>query len=172
MANRRHIPPEPPRPELPGGARRKSVRVDLTPHPWVARRQALNTALLSGTCGHGPVEHAHVEAGDAALLQLVAGERFGGEQTLLRHRALHELGQVRTFAAMETLARLSASPLEDASARGAALAAMAQASPLLGRALAATLQGDAEMAVHVGKLSGTPVRRKPGKRRTPSIDRE
>jgi hypothetical protein len=172
MANRKLIPPDPKRPEPSGGTTRKSVRVDLGAYPAVERRQALNAKLLDGVCGHSTGERSRFGPEDVALLELVARERFGAEQVLLRQQALRALGQTGTLAAAEALARLSASSVEDPSARGAALAAIVAAAPALGRSFSNSLIADDEMRIYCNNvLAEVTAKQKKRKRRAPQIDR-
>jgi hypothetical protein len=175
VAQIKRIPPERPVPPVAGGSSRASRLVDLAAYPAVSQRQALNERLLTGLCGHDTHGHgtAFTEA-DAALLAGVARERFGGDQVLLRRQAFAALAQVRTLPAMESLAAVALSPLEDLAARGRALSAFVAASPLLGRALAEVLRGDAALplATCAGKIvGGAPVKARKRLRRAPAKDR-
>jgi hypothetical protein len=174
MANIKRIPPEPPVPPVPGGRARASRFVDLAAHPAVAHRQAVNERLLSGLCGHDTRGHGiiYTEA-DALTLTGIARERVGGEQVLLRRQAFAALAKIRTLPALESLAAIALSPLEDPVARGRALSAFVSASPLLGRALAEVLRSDNDLPVATcaHKIVTAPgARQRPRKRRAPTQD--
>ncbi|MEP6503144.1 MAG: hypothetical protein ABJD97_07440 [Betaproteobacteria bacterium] len=175
MANIKRIPPEPPVPSVPGGAARASRLVDLAAYPAVSRRQAVNERLLSGICGHDTHGHgtSWTEA-DAPILAGIARERVGGDQVLLRRQAFAALAQARTLPALESLAAIALSPLEDPAARGRALSAFESVSPLLGRALAEVLRSDTDLplATCARKIVATPgALSRPRKRRAPGKDR-
>jgi hypothetical protein len=146
MANIKQIPPEPVLPIVRGGRTRPSRLVNLSPYPAVAHRQSVNTRLLAGLCGQGGPT-ATFSAEDAAILLKIARERFSGEHALLRRRALAALAQTRSLDAIESLSAIALSPLEDESARAAALAAISQAVPSVGTGLGVLLRDDREPLV-------------------------
>lgn len=175
MANIKRIPAEPPVPPVPGGRARASRLVDLAAYPAVARRQAINERLLSGLCGHDTRGHgvSYTEA-DTLSLTGIARERVGGEQVLLRRQAFAALAKARTLPALESLAAIALSPLEDPVARGRALSAFVSASPLLGRALAEVLRTDSDqpVATCAHKIVAAPTAlQRPRKRRVPTQER-
>ena len=62
MADPNTIPPEPHRPEIPGGRYRPSLRVETQYHPAIERRRELNARLLARTCPYGEDAVAPVQA--------------------------------------------------------------------------------------------------------------
>jgi hypothetical protein len=120
--------------------------VNLAAYPAVAHRQSVNTRLLAGLCGHGATGTSFT-ADDASMLLKIAGERFDPEHALLRRRALTGLAQTRTVDALETLSRIALSPIDNESARAAALAAVAQAAASFGTGLAMLLRDDEAVLV-------------------------
>jgi HEAT repeat protein len=126
------IQPDRRRPPVPGGARRESVRADLSGLEAVSRRQRLNVRLLEHSCGNDrDVGELRFEDDDLRLLVQIARERRSGTNPLLRRAAVTALGTFQHLEAVETLTRLAASEVEHEGLRGAALVALAGASPSL-----------------------------------------
>jgi hypothetical protein len=175
MANIKRIPPEPPQPEVPGGRRRASRRVDLDKYPAVARRQSINVRLMSGLCGHDTEPRAYFAAADAAMLAIIAGERFDAAHIALRRQALAALAETQTLESADQLAATALASIEDPSARAIALNALARASPWLARAVAANVGAGSDV-VHacarelLERSARTGKRRVKAKRRQPAKD--
>ncbi len=126
MADPKFLPPEPARPEVPGGPTRPSLVVDVAAFPAVARRLDLNARLLEQTCPFGSPEGQLPFTGDDLdLLLLTTQERIGGEAALLRHQAVVALGSLGTDEAVRRLMELAVTPLEPDNIRISALAALA-----------------------------------------------
>jgi hypothetical protein len=173
MANRKRIPPEPPRPTIPGGATRPSLRVSLSGHRAIARRRALNTRLLSATCAFGKPSTSPLTALDVELLQRITAERFSGEQAALRMQAVRELGRAESIPGVAQLASLATSPADGEQVRAAAAAALKQASPQIARAVLSGLARDPSRLVQqtATRIEESAGRTRPKrKRRTPAAD--
>jgi hypothetical protein len=125
MADPKFLPPEPARPEVPGGPTRPSLVIDVAEFPTVARRMDLNTRLLDRTCPFdSPEGQLPFTGDDLDLLLLAVQERFGGEAALLRHQAVVALGEVDSDEAVRRLMELAVTPLENDNIRISALAAL------------------------------------------------
>lgn len=132
MANRKQIPPDHPRPRVPGSRMRPSQLVDLRALPIVARRQALNDQLLASTCPFGaPKEMKPLRADDLRILLHMTRERFSGSQSLLRSQAVFALGQIPALEAVEELTTLATSPVERDAIRRKAAEALKSLSPAI-----------------------------------------
>jgi hypothetical protein len=142
VANRKRIPPEPPRPVIRGGATRPSLRVSLKGQRKVARRRLLNSRLLAATCAFGPAPVGPLTASDLELLRRVSSERFSSEQLLLRMQAIRELARAESLTGVDHLVALATSPVEGEQVRAASLAALMSASPRIAQAVVAGLGRD------------------------------
>ena len=175
MANIKRIPPEPRQPEVPGGRTRASRLVSLDKYPAVARRQSINVRLMSGLCGHDTEPRAPFAAADAAVLAIIAGERFDAAHIALRRQALAALAEPRILESADQLAATAMANVEDPSARAIALNALRRASPWLARAVAANVGAGSDV-VHacaremLKPSAKTEKRRVKAKRRPPAKD--
>jgi len=141
MADPKMIPPEPHRPEIPGGRYRPSLRVETQYHPAIERRRELNARLLARTCPYGEDAVAFT-AQDLPLLRTVVEERHAGEHALLRHQAVAALGRLVSLEAAETLTLLARDRGEHDAIRAAALTGIRRLAPALAGALGQALRSD------------------------------
>ena len=184
MARRQRIPPEPPRPVIPGGATRPSQRVSLARHRMVAQRKALNTRLLAATCAFSPAPNGPLNSRDLELLRRVTSERFSPEQTLVRMQAVRELGRAKSLQGVDHLVELATSRVEGEHIRAASSASLMSASPQIARVVLSSLRHDpsrlvqqtvTQLTAGVSGASDTPSperRRRTGRRasRAPAPD--
>jgi HEAT repeat protein len=125
------IPPERPRPKIPGGARRPLQRVNLDGLDAVRLRQRLNVRLLERSCAIDPEPERQFVEAELPLLVQIARARVSGTNPALRRGAVKALGTFQRLEAVEALTRLAASEVEHESFRGEALIALGGASPSL-----------------------------------------
>lgn len=142
-----------PRPTIPGGARRASVRVDRARVPEVARRERLNRLLLVHDPEVASQNRARITDRDAELLRRIAQEgALAGTPPVLRRHAIAYLAERPTPENVNLLVDLARHG-EDFYVRGAALAALGRTglravAPILADGLAAREAVEAASAEH------------------------
>ena len=144
----------------------------------VSMRTGVDWEFWDGPVGAGTlVESGSFSLGGASTIA-AHDTRFDSEHTLLRHRALGTLAQIRSLDAMEDLSELALSPIEDESARAAALVAVERATPSVGTGMSLLLRDDKAHVVQTRarkflalELGIGGVERRGGRRKTPPKDR-
>jgi hypothetical protein len=171
------VPPKPPRddfklnepvPRIPGGRKRKSVRVRRSRVPEVARRERLNRLLLAHDPEVADENRAKLTEEDFELLRQIAQEgALAGTPPVLRQNAIAFLSDRPTpenVNVLEGIARRG----DDPYVRGAALVALGQtglrmAAPILADGLNAGDPVEAASAEHgvvaLGRVIGEPALR-------------
>src|SRR5262245_34053186 len=127
------VPPKPPRddfrlnepkPTIPGGTRRASVRIDRGRIPEIARRERLNRLLLAHDPEVAEKNRARITDRDLELLRRIAQEgALAGTPPALRRNAIAYLADRPTPENVNLLVDLARHG-EDFYVRGAALAAL------------------------------------------------
>ena len=133
--------PSPPPGRVPGGRTRPSRRVDLSDHPTLRLRRALDrrVALRCAVGADGQPRSFTPE--EVELLLLITQERFDDDDR--REAAVAALAEAGTARAIDRLMQLAANPLEDDGVRLRAVAGLPE--PELRRV--ATLVDDDPSAV-------------------------
>jgi len=131
-----------PKPTIPGGAKRASVRVDRGRIPEIAQRERLNRLLLAHDPEVAEQNRAKITDRDLELLRRIAQEgSLAGTPPALRRNAIVYLGDRPTPENVNLLVDLARHG-EDFYVRGAALAALGRTglravAPILADGLAA-----------------------------------
>jgi hypothetical protein len=142
-----------PKPTIPGGPRRASVRVDRGPIPEIAQRERLNRLLLAHDPEVAEQNRARITDRDLALLRRIAQEgALSGMAPVLRRNAITYLADRPTPENVNLLVDLARHG-EDFYVRGAALAALGRTglravAPILADGLAAQEPVEAASAEH------------------------
>ncbi len=131
-----------PKPRVPGGSRRESVRVDRAGVREIARRERLNQLLLAHDPDVAEQNRAKITMDDLELLRAIAQEgAISGTPPALRRNAIACLSRWPTPENLNVLVQLARQG-EDFYVRGAALAALGETglrtvAPILADGLAA-----------------------------------
>jgi HEAT repeats len=142
-----------PKPTIPGGPRRASVRVDRGQIPEVAQRERLNRLLLAHDPEVAEENRARITDRDLPLLRRIAQEgALSGTAPALRRNAIAYLADRPTPENVNLLVDLARHG-EDFYVRGAALAALGRTglravAPILADGLAAQEAVEAASAEH------------------------
>ncbi len=142
-----------PKPAIPGGARRTSVRINRRQIPEVARRERLNRLLLAHDPDVAERNRAKITDHDLVFLRRIAQEgALAGTPPALRQNAIAYLAERPTPENLNLLADLARHG-EDLYIRGAALAALGRTglravAPILVDGLAAREPVEAAAAEH------------------------
>jgi HEAT repeat protein len=154
-----------PEPRIPGGRRRKSVRVARGQLPEIARRERLNQLLLAHDPEVAAQNRERLDESYFPLLRQVAQEgALAGTPPALRQNAIAFLAEHPTPENLDVLEHLARRG-DDVYVRGAALAALGKtglrlAAPILAEGLAARDPIEAASAEHgvvaLGRALGEP----------------
>jgi len=142
-----------PKPKIPGGARRESVRVPRERVPEVAHRERLNRLLLAHDPEVAEKNRAKITDRDLELLRRIAQEgALAGTPPALRRNAIHYLADRPLPENVNVLVDLARHG-EDLYIRGAALAALGRTglravAPILANGLSAPEPVEAASAEH------------------------
>ncbi len=119
-----------PQPNIRGGPRRPSIKVDdIERFRAIRRRIELDKMLMENNCAVQPGPTIELANEDLPILVQTALEKGENANPLLRKQAIRYLRQFKSIEALEQLLRIFLSTSEDESIRGQALISIAHLSP-------------------------------------------